>query len=87
MDKRKACISRYSAIILAHVPVAQLDRASASGAEGCGFDPRPGYHYGRNAPDFRGLFFICDQHQLLTLYFTNAFCLSCGCKSAIISAV
>src|SRR5437762_5126090 len=25
--------------------VAQLDRASASGAEGCGFDPRLAYHF------------------------------------------
>ncbi len=25
--------------------VAQLDRASASGAEGCGFDPRPAHHF------------------------------------------
>ena len=30
------------------MPVAQLDRASASGAEGCGFDPRQAHH--RKAP-------------------------------------
>ena len=27
-----------------HAPVAQLDRASASGAEGCGFEPRQAHH-------------------------------------------
>ena len=27
------------------VPVAQLDRALASGAKGCGFDPRQAHHF------------------------------------------
>ena len=42
--------------------VAQLDRASASGAEGCGFDPRPAHHF------FFGFFpilsFFTEERQL-----------------------
>ena len=32
-------------LIIAFARVAQLDRASASGAEGCGFDPRLAYQF------------------------------------------
>jgi hypothetical protein len=31
--------------VLSKARVAQLDRASASGAEGCGFDPRLAYQF------------------------------------------
>ena len=36
-------LPRSSVCIPKQVSVAQLDRASASEAEGCGFDPRPGH--------------------------------------------
>ena len=39
----QGCARMYAGRCLARV--AQLDRASASGAEGCGFDPRLAYHF------------------------------------------
>jgi hypothetical protein len=38
-------IERWSGISGQCAPVAQLDRASASEAEGCEFDPRRAHHY------------------------------------------
>src|ERR1043166_1233235 len=38
--------------------VAQLDRASASGAEGCGFDPRRAHHFGKSLCRFLQVAFV-----------------------------
>ena len=51
------------------VPVAQLDRASASGVEGLAFESRRAYHFfclfsGNSSPDFL-------LQQLLQVFFTH----------------
>ena len=41
--KQVAVVARLTYFSQSSARVAQLDRASASGAEGCGFDPRLAY--------------------------------------------